>query len=262
MDKNFSDLTLAALETAKKAGELLRKGFDTSFHIDSKEGRYNLVTEYDTKAESLIIDSIQKTFPTHAFLSEECGAKGSGDITWVIDPIDGTVNFARAIPAFSISIAATQNNQILSGVVYAPMTNELFVAEKGKGAYLNDKRLSVSKTTSLSEVLIATGFPYNLEENPRGAIDIFTKFARLGTPLRRIGSAAIDLAYLAAGRFDGFWEVSLKPWDFAAALLLVEEAGGILTDFQGKPYTKLTEGPVLASNRHLHQELLTQIQNI
>ncbi|MDX8431615.1 MAG: inositol monophosphatase family protein [Candidatus Algichlamydia australiensis] len=246
--------TLAAL----RAGEILKKGFGSSFEISSKSGKHNLVTEYDMLAEELIVAFIRKTFPEHNFLAEEGGLSGSRKdvITWVIDPLDGTVNFAHNIPIFAVSIAAVFEGSVLSAAIYNPMVGELFTAEKGNGAYLNGSKLKVTETETLSDCIAATGFPYNTYENPLHCIDHFTYMAKLGIPLRRIGSAAIDLAYMAAGRVDCFWEVSLRPWDYAAGMLLIEEAGGVVTDFLGKRYEEIIEGPILASNGRVHNQLI------
>lgn len=257
-----SRLTLVAILAAQRAGEVLKKGFGTPMEFETKEGRHNLVTEWDKKSEEVIIESIKAHFPDHAFLAEESGVSGDekGGIQWIIDPIDGTVNFAHKIPMFSISIAACCQNDVLSGVVYNPMLNELFIAEKGNGAYLNGEKLKVTETAVLDSAIGATGFPYNVHENPLCCLDHFNSFARMGIPLRRIGSAAIDLAYVAAGRYDTFWEVSLKPWDYAAGKLLIEEAGGLVTNFKGSPYASLSEGPIVASNGMLHDQVVKRIK--
>ena len=257
-----SRLTLVATSAALCAGDMLRKGFGNDMHFENKEGRHNLVTEWDQKAERLIIESIKNHFPDHAFLAEESGASGNNQegILWIIDPIDGTVNFVHKIPMFAISIAASLKGKILSAVVYQPLLHELFIAEKGGGAYLNGERLRVTQTAILDSAIGATGFPYNVHENPLCAIDLFKNFTKMGMPIRRIGSAALDLAYLAAGRFDIFWEVSLNPWDYAGGKLLIEEAGGKVTDFQGQIDQTLQKGSILASNGVLHSQAIKQIQ--
>lgn len=251
--------TLAAL----RGGEILRRGFGTVFEVSSKVGKHNLVTEYDMLVEDEIVEFIRGHFPEHNFLAEESGTKGTDQdrITWLIDPLDGTVNFAHNIPMFAVSIAASFRGEILAAVVYNPMVHELFTAEKSAGAFLNGSKLAVTKTAELSDCIAATGFPYNTYENPLHCIDHFTYMAKLGIPLRRIGSAAIDLAYLAAGRVDCFWEVSLKPWDYAAGKLLVEEAGGRFSNFQGKPYTAIVEGPIIASNSAVHKQLVEHFKD-
>jgi len=257
-----SRLTMVATMAALKAGELLKKGFGTETDFKTKEGRHNLVTEWDNKAEHTIIDFIKTHFPQHGFLAEESGESGivKEGIQWIIDPLDGTVNFVHSIPMFSVSIAASVQNELLCGVVYNPMVEELFIAEKDNGAYLNGTRLHVTETAVLDSAICATGFPYNVHENPLCCLDHFNTFAKMGIPLRRIGSAALDLAYVAAGRFDGFWEVSLRPWDYAAGRLLIEEAGGTVTNFQGEPYKKFDEGPIVATNGILHDQILKNIK--
>jgi myo-inositol-1(or 4)-monophosphatase len=261
MESSFSELTLTAINAALQAGELLKKGFGTHFKIESKPGRQNLVTEYDKTAEQFIISSIQKRFADHSILAEESGAltHSKSPYTWIIDPLDGTVNFAHGIPHFSVSIAVAKEEKVISGAVFQPMTQELFVAERGQGAFLNGTALSVSSDTSLDTALLATGFPYNADENPLHCIDHFALLQGQGIPIRRLGSAAIDLAYVAAGRFAAFWEVTLQPWDMAAGMLLVEEAGGRVTHYDGKKRSLFNDGTVLATNGHLHQQMIAQL---
>lgn len=256
-----SYLTFVAMQAALKAGEEIKRGFNTSFSISSKEGRQNLVTAYDKKSEHIIIDFIQKHFPSHDILAEESGSAGKADaeILWIIDPLDGTVNFAHSIPMFSISIAACRNEDILCGIVFQPMTQELFVAEKGKGAYLNGTLLGVSKESRLDQSLLATGFPYNVDEDPNHCIETFAHFTQMGYPIRRMGSAAIDLAYVAAGRFGAYWEVYLHPWDMAAGKLLVEEAGGKVTCYDGSPRSLFTYTNLLASNGIFHPFMINHL---
>jgi myo-inositol-1(or 4)-monophosphatase len=171
---------------------------------------------------------------------------------WIVDPLDGTVNFAHNIPVFSISIALERKKELLSGVVYQPINRELFVAEKGKGAFLNGQKIHVSSTPLLEKSILATGFPYNFAENPFQCIEHFIDIAKLGIPVRRLGSAAIDLAYTAAGRFEGFFEVGLSPWDCAAGILLIEEAGGKVTDWNHSPFSLHAKKPILATNGFIH----------
>lgn len=254
----LSRLTTVATLAAQKTGEYLKKGFRSHFNVEIKEGRHNLVTEIDLRAEDLIIEFISGFFPDHSFLGEEKGAiiKDENAIQWIVDPLDGTLNFIHKVPVFTVSIAATFRGEVLCGVVFQPMTGEFFIAEKGKGAYLNGDRLQVSTTSLLENAYAATGFPYNLHEDPYHCIEVFSNFAKMGTPIRRMGSAVLDLAYLAAGRFDIYWNVHLKPWDYAAGKILVEEAGGKLTTFHSEPYNELIEGPVAASNGILHEQLI------
>ena len=257
-----SDLTVLAIRTALEAGALLKKGFSTVFEIEKKAGSQNLVTEYDKASEKLIISRIKEVFPDHKFLAEESGGvMDSNEIIWVIDPLDGTVNFAHNLPFFSVSIAACRIGEPLIGVVYQPMLGELFVAEKGKGAFLNGKRIHASKQDNLKNSILATGFPYNVTENPHHCIDHFMSFVSQGIPIRRVGSAALDLSYVACGRFDAYWEASLQPWDIAAGKLIVEEAGGIVTDYDGNPRSVFSEEPVLASNSILHPLMIKNIKH-
>lgn len=250
-----SELLTVAIETALHAGHLLKKGFGTAYEISSKEGRHNLVTTYDRLSESTILHAITERFPSHGFLGEESGHQKSGDVLWIVDPLDGTVNFAHNVPVFSVSIAAMVHSTIVAAAIYQPMTEELFWAEEGKGAFLNGKRIEVSSQDRLQESYLATGFPYHVDENPLQCIETFTRLTRLGVPIRRLGSAAIDLSYVAAGRFDGYWEVSLQPWDLAAGLLIVQEAKGIVTRYDGTACNPQEEGPVIATNRQIHSQL-------
>jgi myo-inositol-1(or 4)-monophosphatase len=253
-----SHLCFVATQAALQAGDLLRKGFSTACRVASKEGKQNLVTEFDTASEACILRLIQQHFPTHAFLAEESGASAHTDapVLWIIDPLDGTVNFAHHVPLFSVSIAACVDGAPVCGVVYQPLLGELFVAVRKEGAYLNGSPLRVSQRASLDDALLVTGFPYNVHENPLHCIDRLSQIIRLGVPVRRLGSAALDLCYVAAGRFDAYWEVSLHPWDLAAGTLIVEEAGGRVTHYDGSPYQLFSHSHILASNSHLHDAML------
>ena len=255
------DLTKIAKQAALKAGTLLVKGFGTSFEISEKEGRHNLVTTFDKAAQQSIIGTIFSQFPDHAFLAEEGGIykEEGSDYLWIIDPLDGTVNFAHNIPIFSVSIACTFKKEVVCGVVYQPITEELFVAEKGEGATLNGRPLTTTQTPRLDSSILVTGFPYNVHENPLGCIDAFSHIVKRGIPVRRLGSAAVDLSYVAAGRFDGFWEVSLEPWDIAAGKLIVEEAGGTVSHYDGSPHSLFEKGTVLATNGLIHSALQKEI---
>ncbi len=253
-----------ACTQARRAGELLREGFGTAFDIDIKPGagRHNLVTEYDQAAEKLIVDALREEFPEHAVLAEEGGEMLADDpeaVRWIIDPLDGTVNFAHGIPLFSVSIAAQKKGEILCGAVYQPMLDELFHAAKGTGAFLNGKGIKVSGAANLPDALLVTGFPYNVHENPGGTLEHFTAVLRQGIPLRRLGSAALDLCYVAAGRFDGFFEIELQPWDVAAGYLIAREAGATTTNYAGAGY-RVERGPIVATNGHIHAALLDLLQ--
>lgn len=260
-NSSFSELTRIAVEAAKNAGALLQQGFGSHFEISSKPGMQNLVTEYDLIAEKAIMATISEHFPEHSFLTEESAAipKENASVTWVIDPLDGTVNFAHNIPIFSVSIAALVDGAIVSGVVYHPMAQEMFIAEKGKGAYLNTKPIHVSKTSAVKDAIMATGFPYDVDKDPLNCIEKFAKMQLRGVPVRRLGSAAIDLAYVAAGRWDAYWEVGLHPWDLAAGKLLVEEAGGKTSHWDGAPHSIFGYTTMLASNGILHQAMIEHL---
>ncbi len=257
-EPSLSELTLIAIEAALNAGNLLRYGFGTHIKVKSKEGRHNLVTEYDIKAEKEIIDFIQKNVPNSEFLAEESGISGKkGPLIWIIDPLDGTVNFAHQIPVFAVSIGIEQNGVMTAGVVFQPITHELFVAEHGLGAFFNGKKISVSKVSTLQDSILATGFPYNLAENPHHCIDHFIDILRAGIPIRRLGAAALDFAYTASGRFEGFFEVALSPWDCAAGKLILEEAGGQISQWDGSPFDIRSRRTLLATNRLVHAEAVS-----
>lgn len=260
MKNNNSEFLTVAIEAALQAGDLLRKGFGTSLEITNKSGRHNLVTQYDKLAEASIFSCLLRRFPEHGFIGEEQGQTKEGDVIWIVDPLDGTVNFAHGIPLFSVSIAAICENEVIASAVYQPMTQELFWAEKGKGAFLNGTELRVTTTGSLDDAIVATGFPYNVHEDPLHCIETFDKMTRKGIPIRRLGSAAIDLAYVAAGRFDAYWEVSLQPWDLAGGKLLVEEAGGKVSQYNGTVCDVYKSGTVLATNNLLHSAMVEAIR--
>lgn len=258
----LSKVTLAAINAALLAGGILAKGFETEFTISSKKsGQHNLVTEYDRLCEKTIIEFLRQRIPRSEFFAEESGRLRYKDssILWIIDPLDGTVNFAHGIPVFSVSVAAEINGQVRSAVIYQPVTHELFVGQKGHGAYLNGRSLHVTKTPDLEKAFLATGFPYDLAENPFHCIEHFTGILRLGVPIRRLGSAAIDLAYVAAGKFDGFFETGLAPWDCAAGCLLVEEAGGVTSHWNGAPFDLYGNLPLLATNGLIHSEMTKRL---
>ncbi|NGX37575.1 MAG: Inositol-1-monophosphatase [Chlamydiae bacterium] len=256
------DLLTTAKKAALEAGDLLKQGFGTSFQIESKEGKQNLVTEYDLSSQKLIVEILKGAFPTHHFLAEEGDLKQmpSDEILWIIDPLDGTVNFAHNIPLFAVSIAAARGNEILAGVIYQPLLDELFASEKGSGAYLGKNRLQVTDQKNLEEAFTATGFPYDAYKNPMHCIERFGKMVAKGIPIRRLGVASIDLAYVAMGRFDLFWEVGLHPWDMAAGKLLIEEAGGKVTHYDGSPHQIYSYLPILASNGHLHEIMVDYLK--
>jgi myo-inositol-1(or 4)-monophosphatase len=242
------------------AGEL-KRFFNQSFKVSTKEGINNLVTEADHASEKAIIEVIKKNFPDHYILSEEVGAIAQdSNYKWIIDPIDGTVNFAHGIPLCCVSIAIEHNGEMILASVYNPNMNELYFAEKGKGATLNEKPIKVSEKNKVINACLVTGFPYTYLDAPNGPLQIFERFIRKGIPVRRLGSAAIDLCWVAAGRFDGFYEHKLEAWDSAAGYLIVEEAGGKVTDFKGEKFSPY-QPHVLATNGIIHDEMVAVINN-
>lgn len=244
------------LEAIHTAADEMRRFVDLDFKISNKEGINNLVTEVDHASEKIIIDTIRKNFPGHHILTEESGdLVQDSEYKWIVDPIDGTVNFAHRIPICCISIGVEHNKKLVLGGIYNPYLNELFLAEKGKGATLNGKPISVSKKDRVINACLVTGFPYTYLDEPNGPLEVFARFIRKGVPVRRLGSAAIDLAWVAAGRFDGFYEHKLQAWDSAAGFLMVEEAGGRVTHFNGDDYSPYRPG-LIASNGTIHDELM------
>ena len=244
------------LEATHAGASELKRFFNGSFKISHKEGINNLVTEADHSAEKAIIAVIRNNFPDHYILSEEVGEiKTSSDYKWIIDPIDGTVNFANGIPICCVSIAIEHKGVMILGAVYNPLMEEFYFAEKGGGAFLNDKLISVSNKTEVINSCLVTGFPYTYLDESNGPLQVFERLIRQGIPVRRLGSAAIDLCWVAAGRFDGFYEHKLAAWDSSAGFLIVEEAGGIVTDFKGDHYSPY-QPHLVATNGKIHQELL------
>lgn len=249
------------LEAVRAGAREIERFFNNSFTISNKEGVNNLVTEADHASEKAILSVIKKNFPDHFILSEEAGEiRQDSTYKWIIDPIDGTVNFAHGIPLNCVSIGLEHEGEIILGAVYNPHMNELFFAEKGAGATLNDKPISVSKQQETLRACLVTGFPYTYINMSNGPLEIFERFIRKGIPVRRLGSAAIDLCWVAAGRFDGFYEHKLEAWDSAAGYIIVEEAGGRVTDFEGKKFSPY-QHRILATNGLIHDEMLGVIHN-
>ena len=249
-----------AIEAAREAGQLLLREFDRPVRVEYK-GDVDIVTAADRLSEAMIVERIRTHFPTHAILAEEgSGVEARSDYRWYVDPLDGTTNFAHGFPVFCVSIAMAVKDDVQIGVVYDPNREELFTAHKGQGAYLNQRAIHVSRTRQLSESLLATGFPSRKRhENPN--ILYYHRFTLVSHGMRRAGSAAIDLCYVACGRFDGFWEFNLHPWDTGAGTLMVREAGGTVTDFSGAAY-RLGDRELAASNGLIHtqmQELFAEI---
>ncbi len=244
------------LKATEAAGALMQQYFEKSFVISNKEGINNLVTEVDHKCEDVIIATIKENFPEHQILSEEVGELVQDSAyKWIIDPIDGTVNFAHGIPLCCVSIGVEVNGVMELGAVYNPFINEMFFAQLGWGATLNSRIIKVSETKEIITSCLVTGFPYTYLDMPNGPLEVFSKFIRKGVPVRRFGSAAIDLCYVAAGRFDGFYEHKLNAWDSAAGCIIIQEAGGRISDLSGDPYNMYQPG-IIASNGFIHDELV------
>jgi myo-inositol-1(or 4)-monophosphatase len=255
------ELRDAAASFAREAGAVLREGYGRA-HRPERKGRIDLVTEYDRRAERLLLDAIAQRYPGHAVLAEESGASPPADrppaVRWLIDPLDGTTNFAHNYPFFCVSVAAEVAGALAAGAVYDPVRDELFSAAFGQGATLNGTPLRVSDIDRVEDALLVTGFPYDVREHPERSLPLFEAFLMRAQGIRRDGSAALNLCYLAAGRFDGFWEGHLSPWDMAAGVLIVREAGGIVTDYEGGTF-RLECPEILASNTRIHEEMKTVI---
>ena len=243
-----------AIDLARRAGDLLRSGLGRAA-VEHKSP-LELVTEFDRTSERLIVDGVTAAFPEDGILAEE-GSRREGHVwRWIIDPLDGTTNFAHGLPHFAVSIAGERRGILEFGVVYDPMRSELFRAWRGQGAFLNDSRLQVSAAATLADSLLVTGFPYDLNENPESNLDLFAHLVLRSRGVRRLGAAALDLAYVAAGRFDAYWELRLAPWDIAAGIVLVREAGGKVTRIDGSPDMLRPPCSIAASNGRLHGLLL------
>jgi myo-inositol-1(or 4)-monophosphatase len=244
-----------ACQAALKSGAYIKKHRGKVKKISYK-GAINLVTDIDQAAEKIIIRDIKRSFPSHAILAEEAGTSSvRSEYKWVIDPLDGTTNFAHSFPFYCVSIALEYRRLPVLGVVYDPERDELFAAEKGKGAFLNGKRIKVSGEKGMRKSLLATGFAYDVRQATDDNVDNFRKFLKRAQAIRRAGSAALDLCYVACGRFDGFWEFNLHPWDSAAGYLMVEEAGGRVTRFDGTEYTHYDK-EILATNGKIHRQMI------
>lgn len=247
------------VDAAKAGAAEIQRFFNKSFTISNKEGVNNLVTEADHAAEKAILGVIKSKYPDHYILSEEAGEiKQESEYKWVVDPIDGTVNFAHGIPLNCVSIGLEHKGEMVMGGVFNPHMNEFFFAEKGKGATLNGQPIKVSAETKAIKACLVTGFPYTYINIPNGPLEIFERFIRKGVPVRRLGSAAIDLCWVACGRFDGFYEHKLEAWDSAAGYLIVKEAGGRVTDMEGNPFS-IYQHRILATNGKIHDEMLDVI---
>jgi myo-inositol-1(or 4)-monophosphatase len=244
---------------ARQAGAILANGYEKEHHLDYK-GEIDLVTEIDHRSEAFLVGELQRTFPGHQILAEEGGGTDGGRHQWYIDPLDGTVNYAHGVPFFCVSIAYAAAGVLTMAAVYDPMRDELFAAERGKGAWLNGRLLKTLAVTEISRSLLVTGFPYDIRTTSQHNLDHFSRFSIISQGVRRLGSAALDLCYVAAGRFDGYWELSLKPWDLAAGALISLEAGVTVTAIDGKVDFMAQPFSVLAANPAIHGKMLKILQ--
>ena len=249
--------TLLDLERlARQAGELLRLGYEGEHQVDYK-GSIDLVTEVDRQSEDLLLGEIQRLFPGHQIVSEEIGlVPGRAADQWFVDPLDGTVNYAHGVPFFSVSIAYARNGVVTLGAIYDPLREELFTAERGQAARLNGRRLQVSRATELQRSLLVTGFPYDTWSTPQNNLKNFSRFSKMTQGVRRLGSAALDLCYVAAGRFDGYWELTLNPWDVAAGSLIAAQAGAVVTTLAGEPDILTPPCSLIAAPPDIHAKML------
>ncbi|HET6460851.1 MAG TPA: inositol monophosphatase family protein [Syntrophales bacterium] len=257
----MDDRTQFTMAIAREAGDFLKERLHARHAIEYK-GEINIVTEEDRLSEGMIVSRIRGRYPDCDILAEESTRMMSGSsCRWIIDPLDGTTNYAHGYPVFCVSIALEDEGEIRLGVVYNPMLDEMFVAEKGGGAYSNGRKIAVSDTDNLSRSLLATGFPYDIRTDRNNNINYFNGMAKRAQAIRRAGSAALDMAYVAAGRFDGFWELKLMPWDTAAGWLLISEAGGVVTDIAGNAF-RLDSPHILATNGKIHQTMIEILRHI
>ena len=249
-----------ARHAARQAGKILKDLFGRVNHV-TKKGKTDLVTEADFEAEKIIMGLILQSFPQDGIIAEEAGEHSrNASRIWFIDPLDGTVNFAHAFPFFAVSIGLHVNGEAVLGLVFNPYMDEFFEAVKGSGAFLNGKPIHVSSTSDLVDSLLAVGFPYTLHQNPHRVMDHLKKMAVRAQAIRRLGSAALDLCYVAAGKLDGYWEEGLKPWDTAGGMMIVREAGGIVTDYYGNPFSPDKE-TIVASNPFIHGAMLDVLKS-
>jgi myo-inositol-1(or 4)-monophosphatase len=255
--------TLPELERlAREAGAILRAGYSKEHQVNYK-GVIDLVTEVDHESEAFLLGEIQGKYPDHHIFAEESGIiQGNDEHIWFVDPLDGTVNYAHHIPIFSVSIAYASHGQLMLGVVYEPMRDEMFAAERGRGARMNGASIHVSAATELQRSLLVTGFPYDAWNTRQDNFDNFTHFGKLTQGVRRLGSAALDLCYVAAGRFDGFWELALKPWDIAAGGLIAEEAGAIVTNVHGDKNYMSSPQSVVAAAPGIHGRIVQELKTL
>jgi myo-inositol-1(or 4)-monophosphatase len=250
-----------AVEAARRAGRLLLDLSGSQLTIE-KKGKVDLVTDADRRSEDLIRGIIAEKFPDHEFIAEEgTESKGDSEYRWLVDPLDGTTNYAHGFPVWCVSIALLKGDNIVTGCIYNPNLDECFTAETGMGAYFNGAKISVSDTEILDDALLATGFPYDIRETDDDNLKEFTAFYKRAQAVRRAGAAALDLAYVACGRFDGFWEFKLSPWDIAAGILIVTEAGGKATSYSGDKHD-IYKGELLASNGLIHDRMVEILKEV
>jgi myo-inositol-1(or 4)-monophosphatase len=254
MSEQPEDILDFVVDIARRAGALIRERLGTRPRVEHK-GVIDLVTDTDRESEELIVSALHARFPGHAIVAEERPRMG-GDASakWYVDPLDGTTNFSHGYPVFAVSIGYEREGELVLGVVYDPTRDELFHAVRGKGAYLGGEKIRVSRVDDLDKSLLSTGFPYDIRSEPEPVSSEFRKFILKAQAVRRDGAAALDMCYLACGRFDGFWERKLAPWDTAAGQVVIEEAGGLVTDFEGKPH-RPGSPTILASNRLIHEAM-------
>jgi myo-inositol-1(or 4)-monophosphatase len=250
----MNEFIITARDAAIQAGNILRENINGNRDVRYK-GDVNLVTEMDIRSERAVVERIRASFPFHGIIAEEeTTIRNESEFSWIIDPLDGTTNYAHGYPFFSVSIALEKAGEIILGVVYDPMRDELFMAQKGAGAFLNGRKIQVSITDSLIRSLLATGFPYDRKISQKNNLIHFQNLLMASQEVRRDGSAALDLCYVACGRLDGFWELKLKPWDVAAGSLIVREAGGMISDFGGVMFS-IHKDEIVASNHRIHRQL-------
>jgi len=251
-----------AVAIAREAGAILMEGHGRE-HRPERKGAIDLVTVYDRRSEALILARLRQRHPGSRVLAEESGVhedEDSGPLRWLVDPLDGTTNYAHNYPFFAVSIAAEVEGVLTAGAIHDPVAGETFAVARGHGATLNERPIRVSATARLEDALLVTGFPYDVRENPEPLMRPFQAFLTRAQAIRRDGAATLNLAYLAMGRFDGFWEARLSPWDLAAGVLLVEEAGGRISDYRGGPF-RIEGGEILATNGALHAEMMETLAN-